>query len=158
MASHYLSYWKPDMADLNISANKPLDHSAGEQLGKCKRGDVLWIVTVRSGELFLIGRITVGVITNQHQAEKLVGTHDLWGATHHVIALPGTAEMMTNVSLRSVVEELRFQSVRDRLTLKKGLVSPMQLQRVRKLTPSSAARIQTAWSAPRATGNTRKTR
>ncbi len=59
-----LAYWKPETADYELDRGSLLDHAASEQFQRVDVGDHVWIVTVRAGELFLIGRIIVGHVTD----------------------------------------------------------------------------------------------
>ena len=57
---HFLQYWKPKQVDREISIGHALDHSGSEQLNRISPGNIIWIVTVREGQLNLVGRLVVG--------------------------------------------------------------------------------------------------
>jgi len=139
-----LAYWKPRTADYEIARQSLLDHSASKQFQRIDVDDHVWVVTVRNGKLFLLGRIIVGQVTDQAGAVQLMGTHDLWKASHHIVAALGTAEQIRNVSISSLAGSLRFDSDRDRLSVSDGLVNAQQLQTMRVLTADSAAKLEAA--------------
>jgi hypothetical protein len=145
--THFLMYWRPETADHQLSGEDLLlEHSASGQYDRLDSGDTLWIVTAwPGGILTLIGRLVVGVVTDQSTAAKLLGTNDLWTAPYHVIAAPGTSEPMREVDLTDLASELRFASTRDRLTVIDGRVNANQLQAMRELTPESAALLESRW-------------
>lgn len=145
--AHYLAYWKPDTADYNLAGDDLLlEHSASGQYNRLKPGDTLWIATAWSGSLLtLLGRMTVGLITDQRTAAKMLGTDEIWDAPYHVLAAPGTAEPMREVDLSDIAGELRFESTNDRLVVTDGRVSASQLQTMRRLTAASGALLQSRW-------------
>jgi hypothetical protein len=150
MARHFLGYWKPATAESELARRGPFDHTASDQLWKLEDGDVLWIVTVRSGVLVLLGRLIVDRVCDQAKAARILrrkSLWDLWDADYHAIARKGTAEPLREVSLTRIADKLRFESSwNDRLQLKDGQVSPEQLQSMRRLSVDSAALIERAWS------------
>lgn len=145
MANAFLAYWKPETADFNLERGNPLDHAASEQFGRVESDDHVWIVTVRSGELSVLGCITVGHVVDRDQAAKLLGRDDLWKASHHIVAAHGTAEPLREVRIPGLAETLRFESPSDRLSVDSDLVSAQQLQTMRVLTPGSAAELEAAF-------------
>src|SRR5262249_50182049 len=102
----FLLYWRPDTVRAQIDSGGPLDHVASEQLRRVSSGDHLWIVTFDDGRLYLVGNHTVGALVTQKEAERRLKTHDLWAATHHSIAVPGTAEAMRLVDISASAYEL----------------------------------------------------
>jgi hypothetical protein len=139
-----LAYWKPETADDELERGSLLDHAASEQFRRVDVGDHVWIVTVRSGELFLVGRIIVGHVTDQAGAAKLMDTDDLWKSSHHIVAASGTAEPVRDLNISEMAAALRFESKQDRLAVDGGLVSAQQLQTMRILRPESATDLEAA--------------
>ena len=45
-ATHWLQYWKPFQIEPAITEPWLLNHSAGNQLGRVKPGDIVWIISV----------------------------------------------------------------------------------------------------------------
>lgn len=141
----FLYYWKPETVDCEMGAL--LRHSASEQFGRVSRGDHIWHVTVRDGELVVVGRVIVGHLVNEARAAQLLGTNDLWEASHHVVAATGTAEPVREVKIRDLAKSLRFQSKRDRLRVLGGHVDAQQLRTMRTLTPRAADELERSFRA-----------
>lgn len=147
MSRHFLVYNTPDISD-EVRAGGVVRHWASNQFKRLAPGDTLWLVTVWPDEgLSLIGRIVVGQITDTVTAEKILGTDDLWEAKYHVIAAAGTEERHRVVDISDLAGDLRFESVRDRLNVKDGMVSPTQLQTMRHLTADSVRLLEERWQA-----------
>lgn len=143
MPRQLLAYWRPDTADRELARDQPLNHAASEQFERASVGDTLWIVTVRSGELFLLGKLIIGTLTDAAGAQAILGTTDLWEADHHVIAEAGTAVIPREVSLTAVASRIRFESATSsHLTVADGRVNAQELQTMRVLTPESATLLQ----------------
>lgn len=148
---HFLAYWKPQIADYEVERGGDLNHAASDRFDRTSPDDVVWIVTVRSGTLFLIGRIVVDLVANQETAEQVLGTTDLFEADYHVVAAAGTEMPVRNIEIGHLAGELRFESRagRSRLDIADGRVNGQQLQQMRVLTPDSAAQLQAellAWT------------
>jgi hypothetical protein len=145
--SDFLMYWRPETADNALAGEDLLlNHSASGQYDRLTPGDTLWIATAwPGGILTLIGRLVVGVVTDQATASKLLGTDDLWDAPYHVVAAEGTAEPMREVDLTDLATQLRFVSAHDRLTVIDGRVNANQLQAMRQLTADSARLMESRW-------------
>ena len=121
-------------------------HTASEQLYKVRPGDIIWIVTVRPpGHLTVVGRVEVGECTNREAAMERLGTKDVWDAKYHVIAKPGTEELLREVNIANIAEDLRFESSHNRLNVINGGVNGRQLQAMRLLTSASAALVEAEW-------------
>ncbi|HKA08226.1 MAG TPA: hypothetical protein VKD71_13285 [Gemmataceae bacterium] len=141
MARDFMSYWRPDTLDDEIEAGGLLQHAASNQYGRVEVGDTVWLVTTRSGQLRLIGRIVVGQITDQDGAARALGSTKLWQADYHILAADGTAREVADLDTQRLAPQLRFRSANgsDRLTIDAaGLVSAQQLQTMRLLAPNSA--------------------
>jgi hypothetical protein len=146
ISRNLLLYWKPETADYNMGLNdEGLEHAASNQLGRAKRGDTLWIVTVRDGRLFLINRFRIDLSTDQHRAARRLNkpASSLWDAKFHV--LTDDPEPLQNLDINDIAASLRFEGVNDRLRLRDGLVNPQQLQTMRYLTTDSAHLLAERW-------------
>jgi hypothetical protein len=143
----FLQYWKPKQVDREIVIGHTLDHSGSEQLNKAAPGNIIWIVTVRQGQITLVGRLVVGEIIDYREAKNRFGS-DVWAASHHAVAKRGTEEPINELSLMPIAESLRFVSSthRDRLDIEVGKVDGKQLQAIRELTPQSARLIERLWN------------
>ena len=146
MTQDLLSYWKPETADANLEQGGLLNHAASNQYHRVHARDTVWIVTVRAGELRLLGRIHVGQVTDGAQAAKALGTRDLWEADFHILAEPGSAHTIQDIPIAPLAPHLRFLSRtgNDRLVVSNGNVNPQQLQTMRVLSPDSAALLEEA--------------
>src|SRR5687768_15204982 len=109
----------------------------------CGKGDTVWIVTCRDRHPRLIGRILVAEVATQRLAETVLGSNDIWRASFHILAEPGTELPIAELEANEVAANLRFVSERgrDRLSVNNGEVNAQQLQAMRRLTPESADRL-----------------
>jgi len=142
---HFLQYWKPKQVDREIAMGHALDHSGSEQLNKISPGNIIWIVTVREGQLNLVGRLVVDEAIGYEEAKKRFP--NVWEAEYHAVAKSGTEEPINELSLMPIAESLRFISTthRDRLDIQDGKVDGKQLQAIRELTADSTRLIEQLW-------------
>ena len=138
--AEYLFYWRFETAKL---AEGIYDHGASEQLGKVRPGDVVWVITYNNGTLFLLGRMEVGQVVNHAEAGEVLGTTNLWEASYHIIARPGTEEPFSIIDITEEASILRFESRIDRLPDNFDVQS---FRSMRRLTSGSAALIAEIWS------------
>lgn len=143
---HYLLYWQ-ERSVLDHAANEvPLDVVASNGLFGVEQGDTLWIVTLtQERELFLAGRLVVGEIVEHEEAIRRMPDAGLWQAEYYAFPEPGTEEFIRPLPLTEIAEELRFDDVNDRLTIRDGQINPQQLRKRRKLTPESAELVTSTW-------------
>jgi hypothetical protein len=141
----FLQYWKPKQVDRETAIGHTLDHSGSEQLNKINPGNIIWIVTVRAGQLNLVGRLVVGETIGFEEAKKRFP--NVWEAEHHALAKSGTEEPINELSLMPIAESLRFISTthRDRLDIQDGKVDGKQLQAIRELTADATILIEQLW-------------
>lgn len=146
MPQHFLNYWRWDTVQAEFASDEEVDHAASEQFSKIEIGDILWIVTVHSGQLFLVGRLQVGWRGGLEEAKQRLNTENIWQSNWHVIAQQGTKEPYKLINLSSFAPQLRFQSnASDRLTIKSGSIDSMQLRTIRLLTEESSRLLDTIW-------------
>jgi hypothetical protein len=146
MSRDFLSYCKPATAEDELERGGPLYHWASDQYGRLRSGDTLWLVTAwPKGRLALLGRVIVGQVVNQAQAEQILGIDDLWEAKYHIIPEPGTEQPLVNQDIADLSPQLRFESDRDRLRVVDGQVNPGQLQTMRQLTTMSTQLLNWCW-------------
>jgi hypothetical protein len=150
MARYYTQYWSKEwLRDERIIEDELLNHTAGNQFFKkwgVIPGDFIYIVTVNKGQLYLMGRMEVDKVCSQKEAEKLLGTSDLWEGKDHLIAKPDPEILRFDRQVPlDVTKRLRFLSPTGKI---RSLVftSPTELDRqtlrgVRKLTSESAAEL-----------------
>ena len=146
-----LLYWKQQIADDILSRERLLNHAASDQLWRASRGDNIWIVTVRDGELFLLSKLYVDEITDRTGAVKRLGADGIWGnMKHYAIAAPDKMEPLKDVSITNIADKLRFKTTnvkRTKLDLRDGdKVNAQQLQTMRILDEASALLIEQVWA------------
>ncbi|MEL6271078.1 MAG: HNH endonuclease [Chloroflexota bacterium] len=147
MSRHYLLYWKLETVEYHYFG-EGLDHIASNQLKKVEPGDVVWVCTVRGGDLLLAGRMVAGTVIDESDADEEFDEFDLFDARWHVSAANGTTEPMQLINLTelAVTLSLRFESPSDRLRLnRQGRLNAMSLYHIRTLTDESAALLNFVW-------------
>jgi 5-methylcytosine-specific restriction endonuclease McrA len=135
--NHYLQYWKyrPDCERFM------LDHTPSDQLGKVHPGDIIWVITIKTRRLYLLGPIVTLQVVSQREAERRLGMK-LWPALLHAIAKPATIVKAKLLDLTPVASRLRFIGRATRLP--QGFTG-RSFQKIRRLTPQSVVLIQQLW-------------
>lgn len=147
MTKFFTHYWQNHTWVNNVDdvpEGELLEHTAGNLFKSrgVEIGDVVYIVTVKKGNLFLGGCLTVGKICNVKQAARELKTTPakLWIADEHVIASEATTiQKNLRVSLETT-KKIRFVSSNNS-TLKftaPGNLDKQTLRGVRQLTEASA--------------------
>ena len=143
---HFTHYWKNSTwTDGSESEGEPLDHTASNLFGKrgVTKGDLVYVLTVKRGLLYLCARLEVDRVTSQEDAEQQFG-EEVWPAKDHIIASPksGTLQRYGQHLPPATARELRFVTsggtVGPVLT-PGGLLHRQTMRGVRELTPTSAA-------------------
>ena len=123
-----------------------------------RQGDVIWGVSIplmpgsiRLGKgLVLFGKLQIGCVTSDRtKIQRMMGTRDIWAASRYAIAREGTEVPYTEIDISTLAPQIRFESVRDRLTIEDGRIGAQQLQTMRRLTPDSVALLEEAWTRGR---------
>lgn len=103
-------YWRDDVNREYL----PICHSAGNSFRRrgVAASDVVYIVSLAHGQLFLGGRMTVQRIVSRDEAVQILGTDDLYDATEQII---GEERLGTPLNLHraldpAVSRQLRFVS------------------------------------------------
>lgn len=73
----FMLYWIPGTFDTLLRSGRPLDHLGSNHFHRVRSGDTVWIVTVRSGSLRLVGRLCVELVVDTAEARQILGTDDL---------------------------------------------------------------------------------
>ncbi|MEO0562693.1 MAG: HNH endonuclease [Chloroflexota bacterium] len=147
MARHYTLYWKLKAVEYRFYG-EALDHLSHDQLRKVEPGDVVWVVTARGGDLFLVGRVAVGEVLDEAEADPVFDPYQMGNARWHVHTADGAAEPMqlVNLTALSVTMSLRFESSADRLRIDhRGRLNTISLYNVRQLTADSGSLLSYAW-------------
>ena len=121
-------------------------HTAGSlfKARGVRAGDIVYFVTVRSGTLFVAGKLEVGRICGKDEAVAELGDDDLWNASEHIIASAGTSKNFDLSVPPETTEGLLFITARGSKGLKfraPGFLDEQTLRGVRELDPKSAADI-----------------
>lgn len=121
-------------------------YCGGGQLNRVNIGDVVWIITIRSDKLFVIGRMKVGECIGYTEAKKRFGA-GVWKAKYHAISEKGTEEKFREINIMDIAQQLRFDSAagKDRLKIVGGRVNGQQFQTMRKLIADSVFLIESKW-------------
>jgi len=138
--AEYLTYWKSQTVAQEEAIL--LDHAASEQYGKIVSGDILWFVTYEGGTLYLVGCMEVARVVGQHDAERILQSDNLWEATYHALAKPGTAAPVTYIPLMEAASALRFEGGVDRLPPN---FTAQSFRSMRRLTIDSATLLRGVW-------------
>lgn len=85
-------YWTKKTAQTELQQPGPLDHTASNLFRRrgVDRGDRVYVISFWDGTLKVLGRLDVGRVVDQAQAERICG-QQLWDAEDHVMAKPGSS-------------------------------------------------------------------
>jgi hypothetical protein len=94
MTRYFTTYWKS--GPWFGSSHQVLNHAASNQFRDrgVGIGDVLYVMHYEARELFLGGRLIVGRLLSQGEAEAHFDSADIWEARDHVLAQPGTEQVL----------------------------------------------------------------
>jgi hypothetical protein len=109
-------------------------------------GDVIYVVTVLSGDLYLCGKMVAANICDVHKAAKYLGCapEDLWEASEHVVASRATPMRFDLAVPLTITTQLRFagRKYSKQLTfVAPGRLDQQTLRGVRELEPNSALEL-----------------
>jgi hypothetical protein len=146
---YFTHYWANETWEENSrQEGKQLIHTAGNLFRSrgVTIGDFVYVVTVLAGRLFLLGRIEVGAMLDQGEAEAKLGER-LWAADEHIIARSRTEspQRFGREVPMNVTESLRFMGGEGpamKLAFDAdGLLDRQTMRGVRELTNPSAAAL-----------------
>lgn len=143
MSQVFTHYWTRAM--LRAAENdegEPLVHTASNLfIDRCvERGDRIYVVTVKDGGLYLLGRMVVGVMCDLEYAAAALG-YAPWEAEDHLLASACTALRFDRRVSHDVASRLMFEGARGpvKLTYKDiGVLDEQSLRGVRRLADTSA--------------------
>ncbi len=150
MSRYFTHYWKnlTWYQHQGTGEGAPLNHTAGNLFRRqgVDVGDVVYVVTVLNGNLYLCGKMIVGMISDAHQAAKSLGCQpeDLWEASEHIVASATTPMRFDLAVPLTVTAGLRFVSRERSRPLEfvvPGQLDQKTLRGVRELEPSSALEL-----------------
>lgn len=147
-AAHYTFYRRLTPEERRaLSLHHPLTFLTGAQLRRVKPGDVLWVINVHQGRLFLIGRLLIEfVVDDAEVALELVEPKDeIWpDAEWYVISNRYSADPLREIDVTPLAGGLTFESDNYQLDLSSG-VDANHLRALRRLTPEAAHLLEQVW-------------
>ena len=146
--AHYLMYWKLTPYERQHLEEKSARYVASNQLDKVHPGDVLWVVNVYLGELWLLGRIHVETIVSDSEiAQELADISDVdWvEADWYAIANRYHVEPLREVNLTGYLSQLKFAGKSEKVRFVEGRLEANQFRALRELHPKTAKLIEQIW-------------
>jgi hypothetical protein len=117
-AKHYwTSYWKANNWRANAEY-EPLSASGGSFKNRpMKEGHVVYVLSLRAGQLLLGGRMTIGQIMTRPEAVRILKRDTLYDADDWIIAKAGSGTLLHHDRQLKpeVSRQLRFLSKRSEL-------------------------------------------
>lgn len=150
MSRYFTHYWQNSTwRDIEARGEgDTLEHIAGNMFKKrgVDIGDMVYVVTVLNGRLFLCGKLKVGKICNVNEAAKDLDCEpqDLWEASEHIIASEATPMRFDRSVPLDITANLRFVQPKGLDGLKfvtPGYLDQQTIRGVRQLEPSSATEL-----------------
>jgi hypothetical protein len=150
MKRYFTHYWKNTTWDNQVrgyalESSKELDHTASNMFRDrgISKGDNVYIITVKRGQLFLLCKLTVGYVCGFEKAARLLKTENLWGADDHIVAeSPAPIRRKFDFPLPlTITEQLRFEGSGESKSprfVKPGILDQQTLRGVRELDYGSA--------------------
>lgn len=144
MKRYFTHYWtNKTWCDRSHWPGGLLSHTADNRFKQrgVTSGDSVYVITVQQGRFFLLCRLTVNCICNQHKAEQILKNCKLWAANDHVIASSATPKRFDFEVPTTITEKLLFTSSGHSHPLKfksPGKLDQQTLRGVRELEPASA--------------------
>ncbi len=112
---YFTHYWTNKTWKWNASSsNELLNHTAGNLFNdrKVTIGDVVYVVTVIKGKLYVCGRLKVGIVCDLSEAARILnwGTDELWQAEEHLIAAEATPMNFNREIPLELTQSLKFKT------------------------------------------------
>jgi 5-methylcytosine-specific restriction endonuclease McrA len=143
---HYTLYWKiADEERLHLNDVRDSSYIAHRLLDKTKPGDVLWVINIHLGRLYLIGRIKVAFITDDiEKAQELVNTDKAWHeAPVYAIADRRDVEPLRQIDITERIQDLGY--VNSEAPLERHPINPQQFRNLRELETDTALWLNELW-------------
>jgi predicted HNH restriction endonuclease len=113
MQRYFTHYWANKTWEINSnSEGELLEYIAGNMFFKrgVQLGDLIYVITVIKGDLFLCGKLEVGIFCERSEASKILNAENLWEAEEHIIASKGTPMNYDLAVPLEVTKTLKFIS------------------------------------------------
>ena len=116
MKRYFTQYWTNRTCNDHVTYGRSgelLDHTAGNRFREhgVEAGDTVYVVTVRQGRLFLVGRMNVWKVCDEAEAVSALD-YDPWEARDHLLAASATRARFDFEVPLEVTKRLLFQSSR----------------------------------------------
>jgi hypothetical protein len=135
---NYVASWRYDTFRREPK-NVPATNAGSAQYQDLTSGAVVWIVTINQRQLLLVGRIDVGEVIDKQEAQRRFPQP--WDAPYHIVARQGTEQLLREINITHLAPELRFNGKIDQLPPD----FRQSFQRLRELTPETAALFEKLW-------------
>ena len=159
MKRYFTHYWTNKTWDDQASrianeSEKTLNHTASNMFQDrgISKGDGVYVVTVKQGQLFLLCKLTVGKVCGFEEAARHLKDENLWEADDHIVAeSPAPIRSTFEVPLPlAITEQLRFEGSEGSKSLRfvePGVLHQQTLRGVRELDYGSAQLLDAILSA-----------
>jgi hypothetical protein len=110
-ASHFTLYWKLTPEERkDLAASRSTAYVANDALGQVMPGDVLWLVNIWLGDVYLLGRVLVATVVDSTEvAQQLVDSDIPWqDAEWYAISNRYHVEPPREVLLTPYLGQMRF--------------------------------------------------
>lgn len=143
MPESFTQYWTNETwkVEADRFEGRPLDHTASNEFVQrgVRPGARLYVVTNIRGRLLVAGRIGVGRIVGQREAQRAIG-YKVWDASDHILPSSSTTFRFGRRVPVDVARRLRFGTLAAPLVVDaNGRIDKQTLRGVRRITPESAA-------------------
>jgi hypothetical protein len=144
MPRYFTHYWKNSTWFYNqeCETGQLLDHTAGDLFTKrgVGAGDIVYVVTVLSGKLYLGGKMAVLKICKEQEAAQYLGwkVDELWEAGDHLIAESATPMRFDLAVPHQTTVRLRFNGSKALKFSAPGWLDSQTLRGVREIEEASA--------------------
>lgn len=146
MTRYFTQYWTNETWNYNRNGEgELLNHIAGNLFKErgVKPGDIVYVVTVIKGKLYLLGKMKVAKVYNLEEAGAEL-SYEVWEASDHLIAAAATPTDYNREVPLEVTKNIKFISGSDKnkkLKFKSELLDTQTLRGVRELAFESATQL-----------------
>lgn len=159
MKRYFTNYWTNKTWDYNVGrmvddSEKTLRHTASNvfRARGISKGDSVYIITVKRGQLLLLCKLKVADMCGYEEAVQLLEDDNLWPAEDHIIAeSPAPIRRTFEVPVPlTITQQLRFESYPQSKSLRfvePGILDQQTLRGVRELDYGSAQLLDEILSA-----------
>ncbi len=156
LMAFFTYYWNREQLLANLEefeqtgSTSPLGYTGGSGFAsrQVSQGDVLYVLNWHEGELWVLGRMTVGRVLKRAEAQAELG--DIFDANEHVLAQPGHATLRVFDAIIDDDEDLDSIGFLDRSGARshpkrneRGEIEPQTFRNVRQITEDTAELFDT---------------